>query len=207
VADALDRLGDARLVAVLRADSADSVAPAVAALGAGGVRAVELTFTTPGVEDALARVRAEQPELLLGAGTVRSPEQARAAAGAGAEFLVMPHLDPDLLDACSQTGLPVVPGAMTASEVAAALDGGARAVKLFPAGPLGVGYMRALAGPFPGVPFVPTGGIGLDDLADWLAAGAHAVGVGGELCSRELIGQGRFGELAELARRFVETAA
>jgi 2-dehydro-3-deoxyphosphogluconate aldolase / (4S)-4-hydroxy-2-oxoglutarate aldolase len=205
--DALDRLGDARLVAVLRADSAETVAPTVAALAAGGIRAVELTFTTPGVEDALARVRGEHPELLLGAGTVRTAEQARAAADAGAEFLVMPHLDVGLVDACVATGLPVVPGALTASEVAAALDAGARAVKLFPAGPLGIGYMRALAGPFPGVPFVPTGGIGLDDLRDWLAAGAHAVGVGGELCSRELIVAARFDELTELARRFAEAAA
>lgn len=205
--DALDRLGDARLVAVLRTDSADAVARAVAALAAGGVRAVELTFTTPGVQDVLARVRAEQPDLLLGAGTVRTPDQARAAAAAGAEFLVMPHLDGELLDACAQTGLPTVPGAITASEVAAVLDRGARAVKLFPAGPLGIPYMRALAGPFPGARFVPTGGIGLDDLPDWLAAGAHAVGVGGELCSRELIAQGRFDELTELARRFAEAAA
>ena len=202
MADTVSRIGDARLVAVLRVRSAERVEPAVDALVAGGIAAVELTFTTPGVAAELEAARRRHPDLLLGAGTVRRAEEARAAAEAGAEFLVMPHLDRDLLAACLATGLPSLPGVFTPSELAAALVAGAEVVKLFPAGPAGPAHMRALLGPFPGVPIVPTGGIGRDDVAIWLRAGALAVGVGGELCSTELIDAGRFTELAQRARNF-----
>ena len=202
MADTLSRIGDARLVAVLRVRSAERVEPAVDALVAGGIAAVELTFTTPGVAAELEAARRRHPDLLLGAGTVRRAEEARAAAEAGAEFLVMPHLDTDLLAACLATGLASLPGVFTPSELAAALVAGAEVVKLFPAGPAGPAHMRALLGPFPGVPIVPTGGIGRDDVAIWLRAGALAVGVGGELCSTELIDAGRFNELAQRARNF-----
>jgi 2-dehydro-3-deoxyphosphogluconate aldolase / (4S)-4-hydroxy-2-oxoglutarate aldolase len=200
--DALARLADAKLVAVLRVSSAELVEPAVDALVAGGVRAVELTFTTPGVAAELAATRQRHPDVLLGAGTIRRLDEVAAAAEAGADFLVMPHLDRDLLLECLATGLPSMPGVFTASELAAALGAGAEVVKLFPAGTGGPAHMRALLGPFPGVPVVPTGGIGLDDAATWLAAGALAVGVGGELCSTERIDAGRFDELTERARAF-----
>jgi len=203
MADVLERLAAERLVAVLRVDVPDHVEPTVGALVAGGVRAVELTFTTPGVEAELARTRERHPDLLLGAGTIREPAQARAAAAAGADFLVTPHLEPALLEACLATGLTTLPGTFTPSEVAAALAGGAEAVKLFPASTGGIAHFKALFGPFPGLRVVPTGGIGLADLGAWLEAGAHAVGVGGELCPARLIEAGRFGELTETARRFV----
>ena len=206
MADALSRLGQARLVAVLRVPASELVEPAVDALVAGELTAVELTFTTPGVAAELDAARRRHPGLLLGAGTIRRPEEAAAAADAGADFLVMPHLDRDLLGACLATGLPSMPGVFTASELGAALGAGAEVVKLFPAGTGGPDHMRALLGPFPGVPVVPTGGIGLDDVATWLAAGALAVGVGDELCSTELIESGRFDELAQRARDFREVA-
>ena len=206
MADALARLGQARLVAVLRVPRPELVEPAVDALVAGGLTAVELTFTTPGVAAELDAARRRHPDILLGAGTIRSHEEAAAAADAGADFLVMPHLDRDLLGACLATGLPSMPGVFTASELAAALGAGAEVVKLFPAGTGGPAHMRALLGPFPGVPVVPTGGIGLDDVSTWLAAGALAVGVGGELCSTELIEAGRFDELGQRAREFREVA-
>jgi 2-dehydro-3-deoxyphosphogluconate aldolase / (4S)-4-hydroxy-2-oxoglutarate aldolase len=205
MADVRSRLGEARVIAVLRVGSADLVAPAVDALVEGGITAVELTFTTPGVPGALAAARRRHPETLLGAGTIRRPEEARAAADAGADFLVMPHLDRDLLETCLATGRLAMPGIFTASELATALDAGAEVVKLFPAGTGGPAHMRALLGPFPGVPIVPTGGIGLDDAATWLRAGALAVGVGGELCSTALIDAGRFDELASRARSFSES--
>ncbi len=205
--DVRSRLGAARVVAVLRVASADLVEPAMDALVEGGIGAVELTFTTPGVAVELDVARRRHPEILLGAGTIRRPEEAAAAAGAGADFLVMPHLDRDLLAACLATGLPAMPGVFTASELAAALDAGAQVVKLFPAGTAGPAHMRALLGPFPGVPIVPTGGIGLEDVVTWLRAGALAVGVGGELCSTDLIGAGRFDELTRRARSFSEAVA
>jgi 2-dehydro-3-deoxyphosphogluconate aldolase/(4S)-4-hydroxy-2-oxoglutarate aldolase len=202
MSDALARLRDARVVAVLRVSSGELVEPAVDALVAGGIGAVELTFTTPGVAAELEAARGRHPQLLLGAGTIRRAEEASVAAEAGAEFLVMPHMDRRLLAACLTTGLPSMPGVFTASELASALDAGTAVVKLFPAGTVGPAHMRALLGPFPGVPIVPTGGIGLDDVSTWLRAGALAVGVGGALCSTELIDAGRFDELAERARSF-----
>lgn len=205
--DARARLGEAQLVAVLRVASAELFDPAVDALVEGGIGALELTFTTPGVPGALEAARRRHPELLLGAGTIRRREEALAAAQAGADFLVMPHLDRDLLAACLGTGLLSMPGIFTASELAAALDEGAEVVKLFPAGTGGPAHMRALLGPFPGVPVVPTGGIGLEEVPAWLRAGALAVGVGGELCSTALIDAGRFDELTLRARSFSEVVA
>jgi 2-dehydro-3-deoxyphosphogluconate aldolase/(4S)-4-hydroxy-2-oxoglutarate aldolase len=202
VVDAVARLGQERLVAVLRVDRADLVEPAVAALVQGGLGAVELTFTTQGVERELERTRASHPDVLLGAGTIRHAAQARAAAAAGAQFLVTPHFDRRLLEACMETGLPAVPGVFTASELAAAADAGAELFKLFPAGTAGPAHLKALRGPFPDVRIVPTGGIGLAQVPIWLEAGAFAVGVGGELCSRALIEAARFDELADRARTF-----
>lgn len=202
MADVVDRLARERLVAVLRVRRAELVEPSVAALAEGGLGAIELTFTTPGAAAELERTRARHPELLLGAGTIREAEQARAAAAAGADFLVMPHLDRRLLEACLETGLPAMPGVFTPSELAAAIDAGAELLKLFPAGSGGPAHLRALLGPFPGLRVVPTGGIALADLPAWFEAGALAVGVGGELCSTELIEGARFDELARNAERF-----
>jgi 2-dehydro-3-deoxyphosphogluconate aldolase/(4S)-4-hydroxy-2-oxoglutarate aldolase len=207
MADGLARLGQARVIAVLRVPAPELVEPTVDALVAGGIEAVELTFTTPGTAAELGACRRRHPDILLGAGTIRRAEEVAEAANAGADFLVMPHLDLDLLGACLATGLPSMPGIFTASELGAALEGGAQVVKLFPAATGGPGHMRALLAPFPGVPVVPTGGIGLDDVSTWLAAGALAVGVGGELCSTELIEAGRFEELSSRARAFREVAA
>ncbi len=207
MADTVTRLGQVRLVAVLRVDRAELVEPAVAALADGGLGAVELTFTTRGVERELERTRARHPDVLLGAGTIRDAGQARGAAAAGAQFLVTPHLDRRLLEACLETGLPTVPGVFTASELAAAEDAGAELFKLFPAGTAGPAHLKALRGPFPGARIVPTGGIGLAQVPAWLEAGAFAVGVGGELCSRALIEAARFDELADRARSFKAAVA
>ena len=207
MSDPLQPLRDARVLAVLRVEDAGHTAPAVSALLAGGVRAVELTFSSPGSVDGLAAARrAHGPELILGAGTLRSVRDVQAAVEAGADFLVSPHLSPLLLEAMLASGLPVLPGVFTPSEVAAALDGGARAVKLFPASIGGIGHLTALRGPFPDLLAVPTGGIREEDVAAWLGAGALAVGVGGELCRRDLIERGRFDELAGLADRFSRAA-
>jgi 2-dehydro-3-deoxyphosphogluconate aldolase/(4S)-4-hydroxy-2-oxoglutarate aldolase len=207
VSDPLQPLRDARVLAVLRVEDAGHTGPAVAALVAGGMRAVELTFSSPGAAEELAAARrAHGTEVLFGAGTLRSVREVQAAVEAGADFLVSPHLSPRLLEAMLASGLPALPGVFTASEVAAALDGGARAVKLFPASIGGIGHLTALRGPFPDLLAVPTGGIREENVAAWLAAGALAVGVGGELCRRDLIERRRFDELAGLAERFSRAA-
>ena len=202
--ETLERLRGATVIAVVRTPDADSAVRAAQALAEGGVRAIELTFTTPGAEDAVRRARAELgDEVLVGAGTIRDRAQLEAALAAGAEFLVTPHLDLMLLAAMVATGRLVLPGTLTPSEVAAALDGGAEAVKLFPASAVGPSYLKALHGPFPGLPVVPTGGIGPGDVQAWLDAGAVAVGAGGDLCPAALVAEGRWDELTATAERYL----
>jgi 2-dehydro-3-deoxyphosphogluconate aldolase/(4S)-4-hydroxy-2-oxoglutarate aldolase len=200
----IERLRAARVIAVLRTPDGESAVRAAEALVAGGVRAIELTFTTPGAAEALRRARDLLPgDVVVGAGTIRDRAQLDAALDAGAEFLVTPHLDHDLLDAMLAAGRLALPGTLTPTEVAAALAAGAEAVKLFPASAVGPSYLKALRGPFPDVQVVPTGGIGPADVRPWLEAGAVAVGAGGELCPGPLVAEGRWDELSAAAERFL----
>ena len=207
-AGGFDRLRDAGLIAVVRAEKPEHAVRVVGALLAGGVNAIELTFTIPGAAAALADVRSTYgAQVLLGAGTLRVPANVESAVAAGVDFLVSAHLRTDLLEAMLATGLPAFPGVFTPSEVAQALDAGAQAVKLFPASTAGPGHLRALRGPFPGLQAVPTGGIDLKDLDAWFAAGALAVGVGGELVARALMQEGNWEEITRRAQRFSEGVA
>lgn len=200
--EVLVRLEDAVVVAVLRAPSADAAVRTVDALVAGGVRAVEITYSTPDVAVALRAVRERHPDLLLGAGTITHPAQAEESVTAGAEFLVSPGTLPDVTRAMLATGSVVLSGALSPTEVMTAVDLGADVVKLFPAGLGGPGLLKALRGPFPDVPFCPTGGVDAGNLAEWVAAGAVAVGAGGELCPAAAIREGRWDVITEAARRF-----
>jgi len=207
-ADPFARVGQAGLIAVIRATGLVEAVRAAGALLAGGIPAIEVAFSTPGAVEALTEVRRRfGDDVLVGAGTIREPAQAEAAARARAAFLVSAHLRHDILAAMIATGLPVAPGVFTPSEVAQALDAGVRAVKLFPASTGGPSHLRALRGPFPGLRVIPTGGIGLDDLPAWFDAGALAVGIGGELTPRELMADGRWDEITRLAGRFAAAAA
>jgi 2-dehydro-3-deoxyphosphogluconate aldolase/(4S)-4-hydroxy-2-oxoglutarate aldolase len=200
----IDRLREARVIAVLRTPDGESAVRAAEALAAGGGRAIELTFTTPGAAEALRRARGLLPaDVVVGAGTIRDRAQLDAALDAGAEFLVTPHLDRGLLAAMLESGRLALPGTFTPTEVAAALTAGATAVKLFPASAVGPSYLKGLRGPFPEVQVVPTGGIGPDDVRAWLEAGAIAVGAGSELCPPALVAEGRWDELSAAAERFL----
>ncbi len=203
--EALARLESARAVAVVRARGAAEAVAVAEALCEGGLQAIELTFTTPGAAEALAEARRRlQPHVLLGAGTITNGAQLTAALEAGADFLVSPHVDPVLLEAMLTSGRLALPGVLTPTEVAAALRAGAHAVKLFPAGALGVAHMRALFGPFPGLRVVPTGGITVAAARTWLDAGAAAVGLGGELVPGVLRVAGVWAEIARNASLLVE---
>jgi 2-dehydro-3-deoxyphosphogluconate aldolase/(4S)-4-hydroxy-2-oxoglutarate aldolase len=196
----LDRLAAARAIAVVRVERADDTGPVVDALRRGGMTAIELTWTTPEAATGLAAAREQHgPELLLGAGTLRSPADVEEAVAAGADFVVSPHFEPTLCAAMVASGRLALPGVLTPTEVAAALDAGVEAVKLFPSSLGGVSHMKALWGPFPGLAVVPTGGIARHNAAEWLAAGALAVGVGGELCPPEAIAGQRWDLLTERA--------
>jgi len=205
--DGLQRLQEAGIIAVIRADRTDQALRVAGALLEGGIRAIEMTFTTPGAAEALREARSVYGDrMFLGAGTMRERAHVELAVRSGAEFLVTPHLRLDLLDAMLATELPAFPGVFTASEVAQALDRGARAVKLFPASTGGPKHLRSLRGPFPELQAMPTGGIGLEELSAWFEAGALAIGAGSELCPRHLMEAGRWEEITGRARRFVEAA-
>jgi Entner-Doudoroff aldolase len=171
---------ETRVVAILRLRDHGLAAEVCDALARGGIRVLELTQDDPGALAALRAV-AGRDDVVVGAGTVLDPATVPALAAAGARFVVAPNTDRRVISAALAAGLDPIPGALTATEVAAALDAGATTVKLFPAGPLGPGYLRALRGPFERVDFVPTGGIAHDAVGEWLAAGAAAVGLGSDL--------------------------
>ncbi|MEU6198584.1 bifunctional 4-hydroxy-2-oxoglutarate aldolase/2-dehydro-3-deoxy-phosphogluconate aldolase [Streptomyces sp. NPDC047061] len=201
----LDSLKGAGCVAVLRSRSAADAVTTAHALVEAGIRGIELTFTVPDVLTAVDRLRAELPDdVLVGLGTVTRPEQVKDAVAAGARFLVSPGTDAGLGRALADSQVPFLAGALTPSEVMAAIAYGPAAVKLFPASAVGPSYLRALRGPFPEVPVVPTGGIGPDNAADWIGAGAVAVGAGGSLApvdaSPESLDRARETAVALLAR-------
>ncbi|MGW3247475.1 bifunctional 4-hydroxy-2-oxoglutarate aldolase/2-dehydro-3-deoxy-phosphogluconate aldolase [Streptomyces sp. NPDC001070] len=178
----LDTLRDAGCVAVLRSRSAADAVTTARALAEAGIRGIELTFSVPDALTAVERLREELPgDVLVGLGTVTSPAQVKDAVAAGSQFLVSPGTDTVLGRALADSEVPFLAGALTPSEVMAAAVYGPAAVKLFPASVVGPGYLKALRGPFPELPIVPTGGIGTDNAADWIRAGALAVGAGGSL--------------------------
>jgi len=174
----LDALADARVIAVVRAADAETAVRTAEALIEGGIRAIELTFTTPGVERALAQLHTD---VLLGAGTLTTRAQIDAATDAGASFLVSPGSPPELVEAMVETGRTAIAGCLTPTEILGALSAGAHAIKVFPANGVGPAYLSALRGPFPDVKLIPTGGIAPADVGRWLEAGAIAVGMGGAL--------------------------
>jgi 2-dehydro-3-deoxyphosphogluconate aldolase/(4S)-4-hydroxy-2-oxoglutarate aldolase len=215
VPDVLSELGRHRLVPVITLDQARHAGPLLAALIAGGLPCAEVTFRTPAAADALRAMTEAAAEAdagpggpaLIGAGSVRRPEQVDQALEAGARFIVSPGLSPAVLRACADQAVPVIPGVATATEICAALDAGITTVKLFPAEPLGgVALISALRGPFPEVRFVPTGGIGAEQLPAYLACPAVAAVGGSWMASRSLIQQERFSEIAALTAGAVELA-
>ncbi|WP_084499961.1 bifunctional 4-hydroxy-2-oxoglutarate aldolase/2-dehydro-3-deoxy-phosphogluconate aldolase [Brevibacterium album] len=196
-----------RLIAVMRAKRAEDYAPVIEVLAAAGVRSFELTLTTPGTFEALpGLVERFGAEADLGVGTVTTPEQVDLAAAAGAHYLVTPVSVLPVVDRAVERGIPVIPGGLTPTELHSTWSRGAAAVKVFPAGVVGAGYVKDLRGPFPGMRVVPSGGVDFEAAEAWLAAGAEAVSVGGPLLGDAFAG-GDLDALAERARRFVAACA
>jgi 2-dehydro-3-deoxyphosphogluconate aldolase/(4S)-4-hydroxy-2-oxoglutarate aldolase len=205
-ADFLRHLTQARLMAIVRAPDADGAVRAALALCDAGVRLVEVSLTTSGALDAIARLRAEaSPEVWVGAGTVLTARQVTDVLAAGAGFVVTPALA-ESVDAAVAAGVPVAAGAFTPSEAVAAVRRGADVVKLFPASVLGPAYLRALRDPLPDVPFMAVGGVGADAARDFLAAGAVAVGVGSPLLGDAATG-GDLDALRTRARELIEATS
>jgi 2-dehydro-3-deoxyphosphogluconate aldolase/(4S)-4-hydroxy-2-oxoglutarate aldolase len=209
VAGPLQVIASDRVVSVVRADRAFDVGSLVVALNLGGIRAVELTLTTPGILTELARtdIARRAAVAVLGVGTVLTAEQADDAIDAGAQFLVTPSLSEDVARAAAARDIPVIMGAFTPTEVRAAIDMGAAAVKIFPARALGPDYLRDLHGPFPGIPLIPSGGVNAANAAGFLRAGAIAVTAGTDVVARDLVSSGQWGTITERAATFVRAIA
>ncbi|MDQ3809855.1 MAG: bifunctional 4-hydroxy-2-oxoglutarate aldolase/2-dehydro-3-deoxy-phosphogluconate aldolase [Chloroflexota bacterium] len=201
-------LEETRVVAILRRTEPRLAVETAEALVSGGVRALEVTFNSPGVLDMLRAIqRALGDRVLLCAGTVLDQEQAEAALDVGVRLIVSPHTDPALIKTLARREIPVVPGALTPTEVLAAWRAGASVVKLFPAGPVGAGYIKDLRGPLAEIPLLPTGGVSLDTAASFIDSGAWGLGLGSALVDPGLVAAGAFDELAQRARAFVAIAA
>jgi 2-dehydro-3-deoxyphosphogluconate aldolase/(4S)-4-hydroxy-2-oxoglutarate aldolase len=201
-----EQLRVTRVVAVVRGTTAEHLPATVQTLVDNGLRCIELTLNTPSALEVLADFTSRYSEVAWGAGTVLSAAGVRAAAEAGARFIVAPNLDAEVGTACAEAGLGWFPGAATPTEIQLAWSLGATAVKIFPARSLGgPDYLREVAGPLNDVLMVPTGGVGLDAIRDYLSAGAVAVGLGGPLIG-DALKTGDTAALAERARRALAMA-
>jgi 2-dehydro-3-deoxyphosphogluconate aldolase/(4S)-4-hydroxy-2-oxoglutarate aldolase len=201
----LQALKETGVVAILRADKAEDMVDVGRALRQGGVRLVEITMTVPGalgvIEKAVAALAKE--DVLIGAGTVLDAETARLAMLAGAGYIVSPVFRPDVIAACKRYLVPVMPGAMTPTEILNAWEAGADVIKVFPAGVGGPQFFKDLKGPLPQIEMMPTGGVTLQTAPQFIKAGACAIGVGGELAGKGLIAARDFAAITKNALQFV----
>lgn len=203
----MDRIVSTGIVAVVRLPDAANLVPAAAALAAGGVDVIEVTLTTPGARDAIARLRASDARCLVGAGTVLNETEARECIAAGAQFVVSPVLEPGVLQACRDLDVPCIPAALTPTELLTAARRGAALIKLFPASAVGPRYLREVLAPLPLLRVMPSGGVSAENAGEWIRAGAAAVSVGSALVSPALVRDGAWTELTRRARALVDAVA
>jgi 2-dehydro-3-deoxyphosphogluconate aldolase/(4S)-4-hydroxy-2-oxoglutarate aldolase len=204
----LSRIFASGIVAVMRAPDGKLLADVAEALHAGGVEAMEVTFTVPNAPRVLEQVASRLGDkIVLGAGTVLDPETARIALLAGAEFIVSPTVNLDVIRLCQRYSKAVMPGALTPTEVLAAWEAGADVVKIFPSEITGPAYLKALHGPLPQIRLMPTGGVNLQTAADFLKAGACALGIGSSLIEPKAVAAHDLARNESLARQYVEIVA
>jgi 2-dehydro-3-deoxyphosphogluconate aldolase/(4S)-4-hydroxy-2-oxoglutarate aldolase len=203
--DTLSRIIDSGITAVIRAKSSEHLISVVEAIKAGGVECIEVTMTTP---NALAVIneaaRRFGHEAVIGVGSVLDAETCRAAILAGAEFVVGPTLDLGVIEMCRTYSKPVIPGALTPTEILTAWRAGADLVKVFPAGVVGPGYFKDVLAPLPQVKLVPTGGVDLNTAGDFIKAGAAALCVGSAMTPKDAMAEGKWDVLTDIAGRFVK---
>lgn len=201
----LSRVLNSGIVAIIRSDDGSRLADVAEALVAGGVDVMEVTFTVPKAHRVLEQVADRLGDkILLGAGTVLDTETARIAMLAGAEFIVSPAVNLDVIRCCRRYDKLIFPGALTPTEVLSAWEAGADVVKIFPSEVTGPGYLKALAGPLPQIRLMPTGGVNLETAAAFLRAGACALGVGGSLVEAKAVAAGDMARITSLAKQYVK---
>ena len=204
-AEVLEKVKQLGLLAVIRGPSAELTVKMVEALVAGGVLGIEVTYSTPDAEGVVRALSGKfGDQIVLGMGTLTKPEQASAAKSAGANFIVSPVCEPTLVKTMVDSGLLTMAGAFTPTEVLQAYNLGTDVVKIFPGSLGGPAYVKALKGPFPYIPMMPTGGVSAANVAEWFATGVVAVGAGSELCPPQLAKEGKFDEITRRAAEFVQ---
>jgi 2-dehydro-3-deoxyphosphogluconate aldolase/(4S)-4-hydroxy-2-oxoglutarate aldolase len=203
--DILNRIVETGVVAVVRAESAEQAINVIDAARKGGIIALELTMTVPGAIDAIKEIsrRYAGGDEIIGAGTVLDAETARIAMLAGAEFIVGPVLNPDMIRMCNRYQVNCMPGTMSVSEIMQALELGAAMVKIFPGSLLKPSFIKAVHGPIPYAPLMPTGGVSVENAGEWIQAGAVAVGVGGDL-TKEGIAKGDYSLITKKAEAYIK---
>ncbi len=194
-----DMLADG-IVAIVRLNDGEHLVEVAKALHAGGLNVIEFTLNTPGALEGIRACRSALPEVLIGAGTVLNAKAAERAIESGAEFIVSPNTKESVIETTHTMGKVMVPGAYTPTEIGLAMDLYADLIKLFPAKGLGPGYIKELMGPFDDLKIMPTGGVSVDNVSDYFAAGASAVAAGGSLVSNDIVDAGNFDELTRRAR-------
>jgi 2-dehydro-3-deoxyphosphogluconate aldolase/(4S)-4-hydroxy-2-oxoglutarate aldolase len=191
------------VVAILRLSDEKSILPLVDALTAGGVHAIEITMGTPGVLRHIERIAAEKPEVLIGVGSVLDSETARLALIAGAKFIVTPVSRKEVIETAHRYDAPIFSGAFSPGEILTAFEQGADVIKVFPAEVLGIPYLKAVLAPMPQLRLMPTGGVTVENVGDWLRAGACAVGVGSSLLDKKALEAGDFTAITARAEAFI----
>ena len=203
----LQQLKAVKVIALIRANSSDSLLECARALAAGGLNAIELTMTTPGAIEMTTKVARELPDLLLGLGTVLDAATARAGIDAGAKFIVTPAVRPEVIAVCKERGVPVLSGALTPTEAYTAWELGADVIKIFPAEFFGPAYIKSLKAPFPHIEFLPTGGVTPETVGDFLRAGAFATAAGSALVAASALKDRDWAAITKRAKEFVAAAA
>ena len=200
----INKISDYGIVAVIRANSKAEGVKIVDAVKKGGIKALEITMTVPGVIDIIKELSEiyKDEDVLIGAGTVLDPETARACILAGAKYIVSPSLNPETVKLCNRYRVPIMPGVMTVKEAIEALELGVEIIKVFPGNAFGTSIIRSFKGPLPQANFMPTGGVSLDNVKDWIKAGSVAVGTGGDLTKGAK--DGNYELVTEIAAKFVE---
>jgi 2-dehydro-3-deoxyphosphogluconate aldolase/(4S)-4-hydroxy-2-oxoglutarate aldolase len=202
--EVISRIREIGVIPVIRASSSEEALAVIEAIVAGGVTAIEITMTVPGAVELIAQL-SSRDELLLGAGSVLDPETAKECIDAGANFIVSPATNFDTIQYCNETDIVVMPGALTPTEIVNAWVAGADIVKVFPADSMGgAKYIKSLKAPLPEIKLVPTGGVDQTTAADFIRAGAEAVGVGADLVDLKAVREGRAADITNAARKYLE---
>lgn len=198
------RICEGGVIPVIRASSHEEALAVIDAIAAGGITTIEVTMTVPNAVE-LIRKLSDREDLLIGAGSVLDPETARECIAAGAQFIVSPATNFDTILYCNEAGIAIMPGALTPTEVVNAWDAGADFIKIFPADSMGgAKYLKSLKAPLPQIKLIPTGGVSQSTAADFIKAGAEAVGVGADLVDIKAIKEGRAGDITEAAKKYLE---